>query len=211
MKSLLSIGFFMFALSFCGIADKLTGSKDFKPGTDGTNSTTSAPESKSDAVADKAVLTAEQSALLDGEALTWEEQGISWKLPKGWKKLSQDRNSMNYSSPDNAFLLSNISPMSDDFPMEISTKAFYDGAVTRMKSGEVKTVKYTEIDGIKGVEFIESSPEDKSGPQRHQWIAYRKYGGQVQMLNIMLSTKGSNFEKHANEFQAIMYSMGIVK
>jgi hypothetical protein len=118
---------------------------------------------------------------------------------------------MNYQSPDLAFLLSNISPMSDDFPVDISTKAYYDGQVTRMKNGEVKTVKYTEIDGLKGVEFVESSPEDKGDAQRHQWIAYRKYGGQVQMLNIMLSTKGSNFEKHAAEFQAILYSMGIVK
>ncbi len=210
MKSLLSFGLFMFAMSFCNIADKLTGSKEFKPSND-NSATATAPDSKSDAVADKAVLTAEMSELLDGDSLKWEEQGISWKLPKGWKKISQNRTSMNYSSPDNAFLLSNISPMADDFPVEISTKAFYDGAVTRMKNGEVKTVKYTEIDGLKGVEFVESSPEDKSGPQRHQWIAYRTYGGQVQMLNIMLSTKGSNFEKHASEFQAILYSMGIVK
>lgn len=208
MKSMLAIGLFMFAMSFCNIAEKLTGTKDFKPSNDNT---ATAPDSKSDAVAEKAVLTAEMSELLDGESLKWEEQGISWKLPKGWKKLSQNRTSMNYSSPDNAFLLSNISAMSDDFPVEISTKAFYDGAVTRMKNGEVKTVKYTEIDGLKGVEFVESSPEDKGDAQRHQWLAYRKYGGQVQMLNIMLSTKGSNFEKHAKEFQAILYSMGIVK
>lgn len=209
MKSLIAFGLLTFALSFCGIVEKLTGTKDFKPETNSDTATTS--DSKSDAVAETAVLTAEQSSLLTGDALKWEEQGISWKLPAGWKKLSQDRNSMNYSSPDNAFLLANISPMSDDFPAEVSTKAFYDGAVTRMKNGEVKTVKYTEIDGIKGVEFVESSPEDMSDAQRHQWLGYRTYSGQVQMLNIMLSTKGSNFDKHADEFQAILYSMGIVK
>ncbi len=210
MKSILSVGLFMFAMSFCNITEKLTGSKDFKPSND-NSATATAPDSKTGSVADTAVLTAEMSELLDGESLKWEEQGISWKLPKGWKKISQNRTSMNYSSPDNAFLLSNISNMSADFPVEISTKAFYDGAVTRMKNGEVKEVKYTEIDGLKGVEFVESAPEDKSDAQRHQWLAYRKYGGQVQMLNIMLSTKGSNFDKHSKEFQAILYSMGIVK
>ncbi len=210
MKSILSLGLFMFALSFCNIAERFTGTKDFNPAKDNSNTAT-APNAKTESVADKAVLTGEMSELLTGDPLKWEEQGISWKLPKGWKKLSQDRNSLNYGSPDNAFLIASISPMADDFPVDVSTTAFYDGAVTRMKNGEVKTVKYTEIDGIKGVEFVESSPDDKSGPQRHQWIAYRKYGGQVQMLNIMLSTKGRNFEKHAPEFQAILYSMGIVK
>ena len=86
---------------------------------------------------------------------------------------------INYGSPDNAFLIGSISPMADNFPADISTKAFYDGAVTRMKNGEVKNVKYTEIDGIKGVEFVESAPEDKGDAQRHQWIAYRKYGGRA--------------------------------
>ncbi|MCW5960903.1 MAG: hypothetical protein KIS76_12135 [Pyrinomonadaceae bacterium] len=207
MKSLLALGIFMFALSFCGITEKLTGTKDFNP----VNNSNAEPASKTEASAEKAVLTPDLSAKLDGEPLKWEEQGISWKLPKGWKQISKDRTMLNYASPDNAFLIASISNMADDFPVDASTEAFYTGAVTRMKNGEVKKVQYTEIDGIKGVEFIESSPEDKTGPQRHQWIAYRKYGGQTQMLNIMLSTKGSNFDNHADEFQAIMYSMGIVK
>jgi len=68
-----------------------------------------------------------------------------------------------------------------------------------------------EIDGISGVEFVEAMPEDKSGPRRHQWIAYRTYLGQKQQLNVMTSTKGTNFEKHADDFQAILYSMKAVE
>lgn len=214
MKSLISIGLFMFALSFCNLSERLSGTKDFSPKSDNMNAnSTNAPDTKTstDSDVEKAVLTAEQSALLTGEPLKWEEQGLSWKLPKGWRKIVQNRNMLNYASPDNAFLIVNISPMADNFPVDVSTEAFYNGAVTRMKNGEVKNVKYTEIDGVKGIEFVESAPEDKGDPQRHQWLAYRKYGGQVQMLNLMLSTKGSNFAKHADEFQAVLYSTGIVK
>jgi hypothetical protein len=211
MKLLLSIGLFMFALSFCNITEKFTGKKDFKPADNTTESNSAEPTGETDTKVEKAELTAEQDKLLDGEAVKWEEQGLSWRLPKGWRKIVKNRNMLNYGSSDNAFLIASISAMSDDFPVDASMKATYNSAVTRMKNGEVREVQYTEIEGVKGVEFVESSPEDKSDAHRHQWIGYRKYGDQSQMLNIMLTTKGSNFEKHSDEFQAILYSMGIVK
>lgn len=68
-----------------------------------------------------------------------------------------------------------------------------------------------EIDGIAGVEFTEAPPEGKDDPRRHQWIAYRKYLGQTQQLNVMTSTKGTNFNKHTDTFTAILYSMKAVK
>lgn len=212
MKILLSAALLFLALSLCNITERFTGSSDqpdqARP-TDGTTETNSSEQP--DAEVEKAELSAEQDKLLDGETVKWEEQGLSWRLPKGWRQMSKTRNSLNYGSPDNAFLLVNIAGMSDDFPVDTSVKAFYDGQVNRMKNGEVKEVQYTEIEGVKGVEFVESSPEDEGDPQRHQWIGYRTYGDQVQMMNVMLSTRGSNFEKHADEFQAILYSMGIVK
>lgn len=212
MKILLSIGIFLFALSFCNITERFsTEKKEFKPTDDANASNTDDPTGETDTEVEKAELTPEMDKMLNGETVKWEEQGLSWRLPKGWRKIVQNRNMLNYGSSDNAFLIASISAMSDDFPVDASVKAFYDGAVTRMKNGEVREVQYTEIEGVKGIEFIESSPENKSDAHRHQWIAYRKYGDQVQMLNIMLSTKGSNFEKHADEFQAILYSMGIVK
>ena len=117
----------------------------------------------------------------------------------------------NYQSPDLAFLLVNISPMNDDFPMDISLKAYYDQAMQQLKRGEYERVRMLNIDGIDGVEFVEAPPEDKDGVRRHQWIAYRDYLGQKQQLNVMLSTKGSNFAKHTDDFPAIMYSMKATK
>ena len=101
--------------------------------------------------------------------------------------------------------------MPDSFPMDASLKAYFDQALQQLKNGKYESVKMVEIDGISGVEFVESMPEDKAGARRHQWIAYRTYLGQKQQLNVMTSTKGTNFEKHADDFPAILYSMKAVK
>ena len=67
------------------------------------------------------------------------------------------------------------------------------------------------IDGVPGVEFTEAPPEGKDDVRRHQWIGYRRYLGQVQQVNVMTSTKASNFAKHGDDFTAILYSMKATK
>jgi len=54
-------------------------------------------------------------------------------------------------------------------------------------------------------------PEVRDGARRHQWIAFRRYLGQNQQLNIMVSTDGDKFDKQRDTFAAIMYSMKIGK
>jgi hypothetical protein len=215
MKALLSLGIFMFSLSFCNLADGFLGKKNSNSGTNTPAKTTDAkgsPAKSEGEAAEKYTLTAEQSAILHGgKDMKWDEQGIGWTLPATWKKSSSSANNLMWSSPDGAFLIITISPMSDDFPMDVSLKANYDGAVTRQKNGELEKLRYLELDGIKGVEFIESMPEDKSGPRRQQWLAFRKYAGRNQMLNFMLSTKGSSFDKQRDTFAAIMSSSKITQ
>jgi len=63
-----------------------------------------------------------------------------------------------------------------------------------------------EIDGLKGVQFRESDPEKPDGIRRLQWLAYRKYAGQVQMVNVMLSTSGKDFLKHQDAMYGVLYS-----
>jgi len=121
------------------------------------------------------------------------------------------KESFNYQSPDNAFLLVNISSLGDNFPMDVSLKTYHEQALQQLKNGKYESVRMVDIDGIPGVEFVEAMPEEKSGPRRHQWIGYRKYLGQVQQLNVMTTTKGTNFEKHGDDFTAILYSMKAVK
>jgi hypothetical protein len=111
---------------------------------------------------------------------------------------------------DAASLIVNISPMDENFPADISIKAFYDGAKTRSKNGEVDELKWLEIDGVKGVEFRESNPEKPDGIRRLQWLAYRKFAGQLQLVNVMLATSGKDFPNHQDAMYGILYSTKIV-
>ena len=112
------------------------------------------------------------------------------------------KESFNYGSPDLGFLIGTISVMPDNFPSETSLNATYESSLQQLKNGKYENARFLEIDGIKGVEFVEAMPEEKDSPRRHQWIAFRNYQGQNQQLNIMLSTKGSNFDKHKDDFSS---------
>ena len=78
-----------------------------------------------------------------------------------------------------------------------------------MKNGEVDEVKWVKIDGLTGVQFREANPEKPDDFRRLQWMAYRKYAGQLQLVNLMLSTNGSGFPKHQDEMYGVMYSSKI--
>ena len=206
MKSLLTLGLISFALTFCGLSDKLKG---LSGGSGNSNSaTTGSNSSSSSTSAEKPKISGAQQAIIDGGTETkWDDQGLSWKLPAGWKKMDMSKESFNYQSPDNAFLLVNISELGDSFPMEISLKAYYDQAMQQLRNGKYVSVKMVEIDGLAGVEFTEAPPPGKDDVRRHQWIGYRRYLGQVQQLNVMTSTRAGNFDKHSDDFAAILYSM----
>jgi hypothetical protein len=210
MNSFIFVGLMTFVVAICGLSERF---KSLSGETAGSN-TASAPgkTASGDTNAETPNLTPGQQALIDAaEEVTWDAQGISWKLPKGWKKMNVLKESFNYGSADNAFLIGSISVMSNDFPSDISLKATYDSSLQQLKNGKYENVRYVQIDGVKGVEWIEAMPELRDGARRHQWIAFRNYQGQNQQLNIMLSTTGTNFEKHRDEFAAIMYSMKIAK
>lgn len=203
MKAILTLSAMFFVFSFCGLTEKL---KQMSGGR-GSNTSSNSTKTTGGTGAEKAKLSPAQQTIADsGTETKWDDQGISWKLPAGWKKMDVKKETFNYQSPDNAFLLVNISTLSDDFPIDASMKAYYDQAMQQLKNGKYESVKMVEIDGIPGVEFTEAPPEDKSGVRRHQWIAYRKYLGQTQQLNVMTSTVGTNFEKHRDDFTAILYS-----
>jgi hypothetical protein len=156
---------------------------------------------------------AQLARLEGGQEVKWEQQGITWTVPKDWKKMSVETKSLLWSSRsggDLASLIVNISPMAEDFPTDISLKAFYDGAVTRKKNGEVDEVRWLELDGVKGVAFREAVPEGAEDARRLQWLTYRKYAGQTQMVNLMLATAGRSFEKNQDTFYAILYSTKLV-
>ena len=209
MRSVVLVAILFFAMTFCGLGDKI---KELQSKTGSNTASNSSKTSTSDTKAEPPTLTPAQQAIQDnGVEMKWDDQQITWKLPKDWKKTDVKKEQLLYNAPDNSSLIASIAVMSDSFPSETSLKATYDSSLEMLKQGKFQSAKYTEIDGIKGVEFVEAMPEDKEGARRHQWIAFRNHLGQNQQLNIMLATKGSNFEKHRDDFPAILYSMKIAK
>ncbi len=206
MKQIPVLLFLGLVLSFCNLGDKLK-TADKSTGSDKSASSDTGSD------AEKATPTAAQTqALAGGTTANWENQGMSWTVPANWKEASKEGKQLLWRSPgggDAANLIVSISPMDESFPTDISIKAFYDGAKTRFKNNEVDELKWLEIDGLKGVQFRESDPETPDGIRRLQWLAYRKYAGQVQMVNVMLSTSGKDFLKHQDAMYGVLYSTKI--
>jgi len=208
MKHLPWILVLVLALMACNLSSKLRGN---------SNSSSTSPSSSSgnpskigDDPVEKPNPTAAQSAVIaNGQDVKWDEQGISWKIPANWKKQDVSKNSFQYGG-DGAFLIVSISPMADDFPTDISLKAFQQGAKVRKKNGEVDEVKWLELDGIRGVEFRESKTEKADDIRRLQWMTYRKFANQTQLVNFILSTSGGKFDNRSDELYGIMYSTKIV-
>jgi len=164
----------------------------------------------SDPVEQPAPTAAQIAALANGQSVKWDEQGISWTLPPNWKKQSVSNEMFNYGSGDGAFLIVNISAMAPDFPTDISLKAFHEGAKVREKNGQVDELKWLALDGQRGVEFRESKPQMADDIRRLQWMTYRKYAGQTQLVNFILSSRGDNFTKHEDALYGILYSTKLV-
>jgi hypothetical protein len=207
----LSFAILFFALAFCGIGDRLKGLSGGGSSNSASNAGGTAPTKSGDASVEKPTLSGAAQEIQDNSTETkWEEQGISWKLPAGWPKMQANKDSFNYGAPGKGFLIASISVMPDSFPADVSINATYDSALEQLKQGNYERVRWLEIDGVKGVEWSEALKE-KDGIRRLQWIAFRKYQGQNQQLNVMVSTTGTNFDKQKDTFTAIMYSMKIPK
>lgn len=207
MKQILVLVTLAFSLSLCNLSGRLgggSGSSD-KPGTASGDAT--------ETVEQAAPTAAQTAAIAGGSNVSWDSQGMSWTVPASWKEASNESKMLVWRSPggsDAANLIVNISLMDENFPTESSIKAFHEGANSRMKNGEVDEVKWVEIDGLKGVQFREANPEKPDDFRRLQWMAYRRYAGQVQLVNIMLSSNGRGFSKHQDAMYGVLYSTNLV-
>jgi hypothetical protein len=208
MKNLLTIAVLGFALSLCNLSSRL------KQATNSNDSPTSKGSTTSGGAVETANPTAAQTAALaGGQEVKWESQGLTFTVPPKWTEASNETKMLVWRSPgsfDAASLIVNISPMAADFPAEASINAFYDGAQTRAKNGEVDEVKWLVIDGVKGLQFREAKPEKEDDQRRLQWMAYRKYAGQLQLVNLMLATRGKDFARHQDAMYGVLYSTKIV-
>ena len=198
-------------LSLCNLTERFTSKNTNQPGSGSSTTTGGAAGSGTETVDHPEPTAAQTKALEGGQSVKWDQQGMSWTLPAGWNKQTVETKQFTYGAPGySAFMTASISPMGEDFPTAVSLKAFYDGAVTRKKNGEVDELRYLEIDGVKGVQFREVNPEKADDIRRLQWIAYRKFAGQTQMVDLILSSNGKNFPGRQDELYAILYSTKLV-
>ncbi|MDX6444285.1 MAG: hypothetical protein QOH71_1359 [Blastocatellia bacterium] len=207
MKNVLLLVALVLVVAACNLTDKFKKS-------DTSNSNSSSSSGNPSKIGDDPVeqpnpTAAQTAALANGQSVKWDQQGITWTLPANWKKQTVTNDSFNYGA-DGAFLIVSISPMAPDFPTDISLKAFHEGAKVRSKNGQVDEVKWLELDGVRGVEFRESKPQMADDIRRLQWMTYRKYAGQTQLVNFILSGSGDNFAKHQDELYAILFSTKLV-
>lgn len=204
MKNILLVLLIAVVLSLCNLSER------FKGGSSTSGPTASGGSSRSVEIARA---TAEQTAALTGgQEAKWDKQGMLWTIPPNWTEERNESKMFVMRSPGGgnaASLIVNISPMEEDFPAESSIQAMFQQAEGRAKNGEVDEVKWVEIDGLKGVQFREGNPEKPDGHRRLQWMAYRKYTGQLQLLNVMLASAGKDFEQHKNAMYGILYSMKV--
>jgi hypothetical protein len=205
MKNILVLLLLGFALSLCNLAGKFKNSNSAGgPSASGGGSARSAEHGQATA--------AQTAALSGGQQVKWERQGMSFTVPSNWTEVQSESKSFVWRSPggmDGATLNVNISPMGADFPVDASMQAMYDGEKTRAQNGEVDELKWVEIDGLTGVQFREANPEKPDDFRRLQWQAYRKYLGQVQLINLMLATTGKGYEQHKDAMYGILYSTKI--
>ena len=199
-----------FALSLCNLTNKLKSGKSSSSGSSSGSESSSSGGSSATAEHGEAT-PAQLAAIAGGKEAKWDKQGMSWTVPSLWKESENESKSFLWSSPggDPASLIVSISPMDENFPADSSIQAFYDGAKTRAKNGEVDELKWIEIDGLRGVQFREANPEKPDDSRRLQWLAYRKFAGQLQFVNVMLATDGKSFPKNQDAFYGILYSMKI--
>lgn len=206
MKQIGLVLFIGLALSLCNLSERLHKRSS------GSGSSSSTSVSDNEASPERGQPTAAQTAALArGKEAKWERQGMSFTVPPDWTETQQESKTLTWRSPGSgaASLIVSISPMAEEFPVAESIKATYEGAKTRAKNGEVDELKWVEIDGLKGVQFREATPEDGDDHRRLQWMAYRKYTGQVQLVNVMLASEAKDFERHKDAMYGILYSLKI--
>jgi hypothetical protein len=210
MKQIPLLLFLAFSLSLCNLTERFTGKKTDNSNSGSSSSNSSSTSSSSNEPVEKANPSAAQTAALEGgQTVKWDQQGITWTLPANWRKQNVETNMFNYGTPP-TFIIVSISPMAEDFPADTSLKAFYQGAVARQKNGEVDEVKWLELDGVKGVQFRESNPAKPDDIRRLQWMTYRKYAGQTQLVNIILSSNGKTFPKVQDALYGTLYSTKLI-
>ena len=198
----------VFVVAACNLSEKFK--KSSSSNSNSSSSSSNPSKIGNDPVEQPNPTAAQSAAIANGQAVKWDEQGITWTLPANWKKQDVRNESLSYGG-DGAFLSVVVSVMPQMEKMtDVSIKAMYEGAKTNQKIGKNDEVRWLALDGLPGVGFRESKQEMAGDIRRLEWQAYRTYAGSTQLVTMILSTDSGNFPKHQDELYGILYSTKIV-
>lgn len=207
MKIIISLGFLLITLSSCGQRETSTKQETASPNSTSAENTNAPLNTETTEKVETYELTPKQAEIAaKGKEIKWDEQNISWKVPVSWKKISSTPTKLEYSSGDGAFLPATISPVADGSLVDVLLKASYRAAEIRKQAGHFENLRYLELDGTRGIEYIEMAFRSAPMPRQLQWLGFRKHNGQAQRIIILMWAKIEIFEKKRDEFAAIMSS-----
>jgi len=158
---------------------------------------------------------AQARALENAKAIEWKEHGLSWQVPSDWTVQQDTPEVFTVKSPgsfDAGWLLASVSPPFDaSFPAETSLNAMHDQAVDGVTTGEYESARWLELDGVRGVEFVEKDPATPSDVRRIEWTGYVTRGGRAVLVTLMTHSSGKGFPTHEDALHAILYSTKVSK
>jgi hypothetical protein len=153
---------------------------------------------------------AQSGSVAGGKSIVWTDQGLQFTVPQSWTKQTEEKTTLTWSAPGyRGFLIVSVSPLGNDFPVDTSLDAFYTQALQQQQSGEVRVVKRVALDGVNGIMFYENAPSNPDDVQRLQWLGYRNYLGQTEMVSIMITSKGKDAAQLEDTAYGILYSTKI--
>lgn len=158
---------------------------------------------------------AQQQAIAGGKTVTWPEQGFSWTVPSDWEEQPKVADSFQAKSPgsfDAGWLLASVSPpLPPTFPADTSLDAMYEQAQDQKRIGKYDSVRWLELDGVRGVEFVEAAPPKPDDVRRVEWQGYVTRSGGPTLITLMTHSSGKGFAAHEDALRAVLYSTKLSK
>jgi hypothetical protein len=145
----------------------------------------------------------------NGRPVRWEEQGMTFTSSGSWRVGGSDGNTFTLRGPFDAHLTVDVLAVKDKISPENTLQQEYERALPLQKAGLFAEVRYLELDGVKGL--LERLAGKGNEQVTLEWMAYRKYKGNLQYIWLHLSSPRDSYKERQYELNGILYSIKITQ
>lgn len=131
------------------------------------------------------------------------KSGIRLSLPSGWQVIRDEPNSLDAQGPNGMWLAIVMNDYGAGFPIESSLQAYKDSAIQEKGQGKLISWEERIIDGVRGIQRVESPMPDPDDPRRITWIGYKGTIG----INIVASSKSRDFDSNYQSLDEVVSSI----